>query len=313
LRFQVKGGEASGFEGEITYESNEVDLVNLKSGERVIVGREGVGERERFYLSDHYRLPVLFGLCVLLFGLAAVFGGMAALRAFLGLGLSLFIIVWFVFPSLLSGANPVLITLISAFILGTVGLTVAHGLSAKTIISSISIMVTALFAFAIAAASSALARLSGLSTEEAFLLNAEYLGIIDMRGLLLAGIILGTLGVLDDVATAQSAAVLEIHNADKSVSLKELYTRSARVGREHITALINTLILAYAGASLPLFLLFSAYDRPLWLVANSEVVFTELLRMISGSIALLLCVPLSTLLMSIYCHYRYVHSLRRNS
>jgi uncharacterized membrane protein len=116
-----------------------------------------------------------------------------------------------------------------------------------------------------------------------------------MRGLLLGGIILGALGVLDDITTAQAAAVDELHRANPSLDARELYRRGLSVGREHITALVNTLFLAYAGASLPLFILFTIYNEvPVWVALNSEFVAEEVVRTLVGSMALILAVPITT-------------------
>ena len=131
-------------------------------------------------------------------------------------------------------------------------------------------------------------------SEEAFFLQATPEKIFNLRGILLAGIIIGTLGVLDDITTAQAAVVEELHKAQTSFNMRELFTRASSVGREHIISLVNTLVLAYTGASLPLLLLFEIYERPVWLVLNSEIIIEEIVRMLVGSTALILAVPLTT-------------------
>ncbi|HYC80108.1 MAG TPA: YibE/F family protein, partial [Candidatus Binatia bacterium] len=131
---------------------------------------------------------------------------------------------------------------------------------------------------------------------------------LNLRGLLLGGIILGVLGVLDDITTAQSAAVYEIRRANPALPFKELYSRGLSIGREHISSLVNTLFLAYAGASLPLFLFFTAGDhpQPFWVTLNSEFIAEELIRTLVGSVALMLAVPITTFLAAYYFSRRPV-------
>ena len=126
----------------------------------------------------------------------------------------------------------------------------------------------------------------------------------NLRGLLLGGIILGALGVLDDITTGQAAAVDELRRANPAFPVRELYRRGLSVGTEHITSLVNTLFLAYAGASLPLFILFTIYDEaPLWVTLNSEFIAEELVRTLVGSVALILAVPITTILASFFARY----------
>jgi len=139
--------------------------------------------------------------------------------------------------------------------------------------------------------------LFGRGSEEAYFLQFGQFGSIDLRGLLLAGIIIGTLGLLDDITTAQTAVVGELRLANKQLSNKEIYSRALVVGKEHISSLVNTLVLAYAGTSLPLFILFTVSDNvPLWAKLNSELISEEIIRTLIGSMALILAVPISTFL-----------------
>ena len=119
---------------------------------------------------------------------------------------------------------------------------------------------------------------------------------IDLRGLLLAGIIIGALGVLDDVTITQSSAVWELHQANPRLGFLDLYNAALRIGRDHIASAVNTLVLAYAGASLPLLLLFTQVGTPFGELFNGEPVATEIVRMLAGSIGLMASVPITTAL-----------------
>ncbi len=138
--------------------------------------------------------------------------------------------------------------------------------------------------------------LFGMGSEESLFILGDLPGI-SLKGLLLGGIMLGLLGVLDDITTAQSAVVDELKQANQSLSFSELYRRGLSVGREHIASLINTLFLAYAGASLPLFLLFSLNQgQELWMIFNNEMIAEEIVRTLVGSTGLILAVPITTAL-----------------
>jgi len=137
--------------------------------------------------------------------------------------------------------------------------------------------------------------LTGFTTEEAGLLQLE-LGTVDLRGLILGGIVIGTLGVLDDVTIAQASAVAELRRANPDLGRFDLYRRAMRIGRDHVAATVNTLVLAYAGAALPVFLLFAIAGNSLSTAINGEVVAEEVIRTLVGSIGLIAAVPLTSAL-----------------
>jgi uncharacterized membrane protein len=140
--------------------------------------------------------------------------------------------------------------------------------------------------------------LTGLSSEEASFLKLETVQQIDFKGLLLAGMMIGLLGVLDDITIAQAAVVQQLLDTNKKFSVFELYRRAMNVGRDHIASMVNTLVLVYAGASLPLLLLFLDFSQPLTQVMNYEFLAEEIIKTLLGSIALIMAVPITTLLAS---------------
>ena len=266
-------------------------------GETVVVIKQQGYEQELFYIADKYRLyPFIFILGLFLV-LGVVFARSKGIMAVAGLLLSLLILVKFVVPQILAGNNPVLIGLIGAVVIAVLSLYVAHGFNRRITIALGATLITLVLASLLAWLFVSLAKLSGLGSEEAAFLQLSPAGDLNLKGLLLAGIIIGVLGVLDDVTTSQVATVDEIRRANPSLSFHELYSRGLSVGREHIASLINTLVLAYAGASFPLFLLFSLNtQQPLWAVLNSEFVAEEVVRTLVGSTALILAVPIATFL-----------------
>lgn len=286
--------------GEILELAFETDLSNsaaprLKNGSHVVVGRQMVGN-EQYYISDIYRLGVLWWILLLFVVLVVVLARWYGVRAFAGLLLSFATIVYFIVPFILKGSNPLLISLAGTVALASTALFIAHGFKPRIVIAWVGTVITILLALAASYIFVRLTSLTGLGSEEAFYVVSALEDGINMRWLLLGGIIIGTLGVLDDITTAQAAVVEELHKANKSLRFKQLYKRASSVGREHIVSLVNTLVLAYTGASLPLLLLFEIYKRPTWVTLNSEIIVEEVVRMLSGSVALVLAVPITTTL-----------------
>ncbi len=250
-----------------------------------------------YYLMDVYRIPPLSFIAGIFFFLAIWFGKKKGVTSLLGLLVSFFILIKFVVAQILAGSDPLFISLIGATTIAIVSIYLAHGLQKRTTVAVISTLITLWLAALLAWMFVSLTRLTGFGTEEAFLLASGPLGHVDLKGLLLAAIIIGALGVLDDITTAQAATIDEIKKANPALSFVQLYKHGLSVGQEHISSLINTLVLAYAGASFPLFLLFQYnHLQPAWVILNSEFIAEEVVRTLVGSTALILAVPITTLL-----------------
>ena len=214
----------------------------------------------------------------------------------LGLAASLLIIARFIVPGILSGHSPLLIAEVGAVSIMVTTLYLSHGVSWKTTAAlggtTVALALTALLAVLVITA----ARITGVASEDAATLQVLSSGHIEAGGLLLGGIIIGTLGVLDDVTVAQSAAVFELRAADPRFGPAELYRRAMNVGRDHIASTVNTLVLAYVGASLPLVMLLAIQGEPLAIQLNREFVAIEVVRTLVASIGLIAAVPVTTAL-----------------
>jgi len=273
----------------------------LKIGDEVIVNEyplmiqseNGVKSFE-YVVTDLYRFPSLMFVAFIFVLVIVVFAGINGLRAIGGLGMTVALLLYFVVPQIAAGANPLVISLVGSLIIACVSLYLAHGFNRRTTIALVSTLGTLCLAIVAAVSFVSLTKLFGLGSDESLDLQYGALPNLNLRGLLLAGMIIGALGVLDDITTAQAAAVEEIHKANSKLSFSELYQRGMSVGREHITSLVNTLALAYAGTSLPMLLLFTMYQQPLWVTLNSEFVIEEVVRTVVGSLALTLAVPITT-------------------
>ncbi len=231
-----------------------------------------------------------------LFAVAVVaLGRWTGLRALFGLGLSLLVVTLFVLPALLAGSNALLVALVgSAAVMFTV-LYLAHGIRVQTSIAVLGTLSSLLLTVVLAEVFVRVSSLTGLGSDETSLISAT-VGTLDLRGLLLAGIVIGSLGVLDDVTVTQSSAVWELHLANPAASVRDLYRAGTRIGRDHIASTVNTLVLAYVGASLPLLVVYSLAGSRVQDVLTSEVVAQEVVRTLVGSIGLVAAVPLTTLL-----------------
>lgn len=296
LHVELLGGEEKGKEISVIYEiiPGQQNAQGLEAGDKVILSTYPMEDPPRYFISDVYRLGSLAWLVVIFLILVLVFARLRAMGAVLGLAMSFVVIAWYVLPRILAGDSPVVVSLVGAALIASVSLYLAHGFRTRTTIAFISTVITAAIAIFLASLFVQMMSLFGIGSEEAFYLQFSAEQTINLQGLLLGGIIIGMLGVLDDITTAQSAAVEEIHNANPALDTKELYKRGSSVGREHITSLINTLVLAYTGAALPLLLLFQVYETPFWVTLNSEIVMEEVVRMLAGSMALILAVPITT-------------------
>jgi uncharacterized membrane protein len=252
-----------------------------------------------FYaVSDPYRLPVLEFFIGLFLLCLFIVGGKQGLRGLLALIASIFFIGYLLLPGILQGYSPILVSMGVSSLIIILGSYITHGFNRATtaaVAGMIStIIVTGLLAFAAIHS----AHLSGFTTEESTYLNFNTRGSIDFVGLLLGSMMIGLLGVLYDAAISQAVAVEELFamstKESEGADSKHVFARAMRIGREHIGALVNTLAITYVGVSLPLMLLFVQSDLNPLLTINQEVFATEILRMMIGSIGIILAVPITT-------------------
>ncbi|MEX2290017.1 MAG: YibE/F family protein [Mycobacteriales bacterium] len=250
---------------------------------------------EQYAFADvERRRPLL--LLAALFAVAVVaLGRWTGLRALFGLGLSLLVLTTFVLPALLAGSNALLVALVGSAAVMFVVLYLAHGVRVQTSIAVLGTLASLLLTVVLAEVFVRASALTGLGSDETSLISAT-VGTVDLRGLLLAGIVIGSLGVLDDVTVTQSSAVWELHLANPAASARDLYRSGIRIGRDHIASTVNTLVLAYVGASLPLLVVYSLAGSSVQDVLTSEVVAQEVVRTLVGSIGLVAAVPLTTAL-----------------
>lgn len=249
-----------------------------------------------YAVSEPYRINQIILLTIIFLALVVIFGGWQGLRGLASLAGSLILIFYIMLPQLLAGHSPLLVSILVASLIIVVGSYITHGFNRTTSSAVVGMVITVLLTGALSFYAVGSTKLTGYGSEDAVYLSFNTNGILDMPGLLLAGILIGLLGVLYDVAIGQAITVEELLRAAPHMSTRKVFERAIRVGREHIGALINTLAIAYVGASLPLLLLFySSSSAPLAGILNREDFSTEIVRTLIGSSGLVLAVPITSL------------------
>ena len=268
----------------------------LHEGEKVVAAYEPSAPKDLQYSVTDVNRRFPMALLAGIFALAVVVvGRMRGLMALIALAVSFMVLTFFILPAILQGSNPLLVAVIGSSAIMLIALYMCHGLSARTSVAVLGTLLSLVLIGLLGSEFIGWAALTGNTDDNTGLIHGLYPSI-DMSGLLLAGVIIGSLGVLDDVTVTQTSAVWELHEANPSMGWRGLYRAGIRIGRDHIASVVNTLVLAYAGAALPLLLLFSIAQSSVGTVANSELVAEEIVRTLVGSIGLVASVPVTTLL-----------------
>ncbi|MBX7552761.1 YibE/F family protein [Streptomyces sp. tea 10] len=268
----------------------------LHQSEAVVVAYEPSAPKDLQYSVTDVNRRFPMGLLAGIFALAVVVvGRLRGVMALVALAISFMVLNFFILPAILQGSNPLLVAVIGSSTIMLIALYLCHGLSARTSVAVLGTLASLALIGILGSQFIDWAALTGNTDDQTGLIHGLY-PKIDMSGLLLAGVIIGSLGVLDDVTVTQTSAVWELHEANPSLGRRALYRAGIRIGRDHIASVVNTLVLAYAGAALPLLLLFSIAQSSVGTVANSELVAEEIVRTLVGSIGLVASVPLTTAL-----------------
>jgi uncharacterized membrane protein len=271
-------------------------IVTLHTGDRIVLSYEAdAPEGAQYQFADFQRGRPMVLLLVIFAAVVIALGRLRGVMALAGLALSLVVLIVFLLPSLLRGHDPLAVALVGASVVAFLALYLAHGVNERTTVALLGSFAALGLTGVLSLIFVGAAHFTGLSQEEAGFLQLTA-GQVNLQGLLLAGIIIGSLGVLDDVTVTQVSSVWELHQADAGLTRADLYRAGVRIGRDHIASTVNTLVLAYAGAALPLLLLFTEANRGLSSVVTSETVAVEVVRTLVGSIGLVASVPITTAL-----------------
>jgi len=288
-----------------------LEAASFRAGQRAMVMISKRPDGQTFFqVADHIRLGPIAVIVGLFVALVVGIGRGKGLRALLGLVLSGLLIGGFILPQILAHRDPTLVSLVGTALLLAATLYLIQGWNSIGHTALLGMLAALAVTGVLAVGWTKLAYLTGFGSEETMFLQAMGVGV-EMRGLLLAGMIIGAASVLDDVVLAQAMTVFELAAANATLARGELYRRSMKIGVAHLASMINTLVLAYASAALPLLLLFYLYPEPWYLTINRELISEEIVRALVGSVGLMMAVPLTSAIAAWAAHGQHVTTLAK--
>ena len=297
VQVELLEGKYQGVLVEVDYGRRQVlsSAVYMQPGNEILVT---IGSRPdgtlTVYFADFVRTDSLLWLVLVFIAVILLISRWKGLRSLLGMAFSLLVIIGYIIPKILAGGDPLQASVTGSIILLAVTLYLTYGWTLKTHAAVLSMVLVLLFTGILAGVFVRFTRLTGAGDENALFLIQMLNAQINLRGLLLGGMIIGALGVLDDLVTTQASAVFELHHANEMLGFRDLFTSAMRIGQDHVAATVNTLVLAYAGASLPMLLMFSLGRGDFGTLINFQFIAEEIVRTLVGSIGLVLAVPLTT-------------------
>jgi uncharacterized membrane protein len=302
-RVELLEGDYRGIVMEMDYGRRQIlsNNVYLRPGDQILVT---VGSRPdgvlTVYFADFVRINSILWMVAIFIVTILVLSRWKGLRSLLSMALSLAIIIGYIIPHILAGEGPLRVSITGAIVLLMVTLYLTYGWNLKTHAAVLGMVIVLLLTGVLAGLFVYTTRLTGSGDENALFLMQMLNTQINLRGLLLGGMIIGALGVLDDLVTTQSSAVFELHHINPSLGFGELFRSVMRIGQDHVAATVNTLVLAYAGAALPMLLMFSLGRGNYATFINFEFVAEEIVRTIVGSLGLIAAVPLTTAIATLF-------------
>lgn len=288
----------------VEVEVGDLAIVNqpeYKKGDKLLLTRsQDIEGNDVFYISDFIRRKTLYLLFFIFIILVIIITGFQGFGSVVGMAFSFLVILKYVLPQILTGREPILVAIIASIFIIPPTFYLSHGLNKKTTVAIISSFIALIITSILATVFISLTRLTGFVSDEAAFLQVMTSGKINIKGLLLAGIIIGALGILDDITISQAAVVKQLKEVNKKASKRKIFKKAIKVGQDHIASMVNTLILVYTGAALPLLLLFINNPHPFTEIINYEIVSEEIIRTLVSSIGLILAVPITTLLAALF-------------
>ncbi len=272
----------------------EIQSIEFSVGDRVIVDATSFNNEVTYTITDYQRLDILIILFSIFVILVVIIGRKQGFFSLIGLAISFLLIFEVLIKQLLNGVNALVSAILISLIIIPFNYYLSHGWSKKTTYAAISTVITLIIVAVLSIIFVEAANLTGYTTDEAGYIASLSKGVINLQQLLLAGIIIGTLGVLDDITISQASIANQLKLTKPNISFKELFLRTITVGKDHIASLVNTLILVYTSASLPLLLIFARSNTDFLTTLNREVIMEEVVVMLLSSIGLILAVPITS-------------------
>lgn len=296
-RVMILEGPYEGIPMEIDYGRRQIrpDDYLLAPGDKILVSISRTPDNVvNAYFADYVRTTPILWLALIFAVAIVVISQWKGVRALISMAFSLYIIIGYIIPQILTGNDPLRVSIIGSILLLGITLYLTYGWTLKTHAAVLSMVVVLLLTGALSGLFVVFAKLNGSGDENVMFLMQLMETPINLRGLLLGGMIIGALGVLDDLVTTQASAVFELHHANPSLGFRRLYNAAMRIGQDHVAATVNTLVLAYAGASLPMLLMFSLGRGDYGYLINFSFVAEEIVRTLVGSLGLIAAVPITT-------------------
>lgn len=280
--------------------------IRVNPGDKVILFCELVdGQITSAFISDYARDTALKYLLLAFAAVMIIFGGIKGFKSLISLAVTGVAIIFVLLPAILAGYNPIMLTILTCAVVTAITLVLIGGISIKTISAFIGTVGGVIIAGILAVIAGTAAQLTGFSEDEMYMLQFIPQGVdFDYRGLLFAGMIIGALGAVMDVGMSIASALEEIKKANRNISVRKLITAGMNVGRDIMGTMSNTLILAYTGSALPLMLVFMAHDIPYLKIINLDVIATEVVRALAGSIGLIISVPITAVVAGVLFYMR---------
>lgn len=304
LKVQIESGSKNGQTvnvdngGQTQITQNQL----VKNGQEIVISKITYPNgQEKYSVYDFYRINSLIVFIVIFLAAIMIVAGLKGIGSISGMLISLGVILFYIVPNILKGQDPLTVTIIGSVFIILVTTYLAHGISKKTTIALFSTLISLVFAAFFAIMAMHFNNITGVGNEDYANLMVGPTSRINIQGLFLSAVIIGTLGALNDVTTTQSATIEEFKKTEPKLKFEGLFEKGMIVGREHISSLINTLILAYVGSAFAVFIFFvlNPAKLPYWVILNNEIIADEVVKIVAGSIGLLLSVPIVTFIASI--------------
>jgi len=273
----------------------------LKKKDRVILHAENADDGVRFFIADIQRTSGLFLLLGIFVVLVLIVGRKKGLMSLIATGLIICLVIWFLTPLILAGINPILATVLLCLLSASIAIYFVGGFNYKSTSAVLGTVLSLIFAAVLSVIVINVSRLTGFSSEETVFLFTAH-PELNFIGILTSAMIIATLGAVIDIAMSIASTINEVFELNAEMTFRELFDSGMNVGKDIIGTMTNTLILVYLGSSLPLVLL--SYNIDLMKFFNLNMVVTEIASALVGSIALVVCVPLTAVITAYFMGFR---------
>lgn len=298
IKIKILTGKYADEEFNIRNPMSRTYNVHTKPGDKIIISiEEEKSEIKSISVFNYKKEHAVYILVALFFVVLLVFGGMKGLKSFISLVFTGVLIIFFMIPLFFKGYSPIPLTILTVAITTIVTIVMVDGINKKTIAAIAGTILGVIIAGLISYISSRLANLSGLTMNEAEeLMYIAGVKDLKVRGLMFSAILIAALGAIMDVAMSIASSTFEIHKTNPKISFKNLLASGLNIGRDIMGTMSNTLILAFIGSSLNIIILLMAYEMPYTQLINLDLIVTEVVQSVSGSIGIILTVPITAMI-----------------